>query len=150
MVPTLSGVAAGLSPRLAAVVDALPLTPASRVLEVGCGPGAASRAVAQRLETGFVLAIDRSAAAIAQARAGSRDEITSGRMGVRCVAVESFVLEPGEPGFDIVFAVRVGALDGRHPAAGRQALERLRAAVAPGGRVFVDGGCPLRELSLDS
>ncbi|WP_041291794.1 class I SAM-dependent methyltransferase [Kineococcus radiotolerans] len=141
---------ARLSSRLAAVVDALPLTPASRVLEVGCGPGAASRAVAQRLETGFVLAIDRSAAAIAQARAGSKAEIASGRMGVRCVAVESFVLEPGEPGFDIVFAVRVGALDGRHPAAGHQAMQRLLAALAPGGRVFIDGGDPLQELSLDS
>ena len=39
----------GLSPRLAAVVQALPLRPDSRVLEIGCGPGAAARAVAARL-----------------------------------------------------------------------------------------------------
>ncbi|WP_432510172.1 SAM-dependent methyltransferase [Kineococcus sp. SYSU DK001] len=141
--------AAGLSPRLAAVVEALPLTPASRVLEVGCGPGAAARAVARRLTTGSVLAIDRSAAAIALARSGSAAEIASGRLRLRCVAVEAFALEPGEPPFDVVFAVRVGALDGRHPAAGRLALARLRAALAPGGRVFVDGGDPLRELRLD-
>lgn len=138
----------GLSPRLAAIVDALPVTPQSRVLEIGCGPGAAARAIARRLDTGFILAIDRSATAVAQASSSSVDEIASGRMGVRHVAVESFVLEADDLPFDIVFAVRVGALDGRHPEAGRQALARIRAALAPGGRVFVDGGDPLRELDV--
>lgn len=138
----------GLSPRLAAIVDALPFTPQSRVLEIGCGPGAAARAIAQRLDTGHILAIDRSAKAVAQARASSVDEIASGRMGVRLAAVESFALEADDLPFDIVFAVRVGALDGRHPEAGRQALTRIRAALAPGGRVFIDGGDPLRELDV--
>jgi hypothetical protein len=32
-----------------------------------------------------------------------------------------------------VFAVRVGALDGRHPEAGQRPLERIAAALAPGG-----------------
>jgi hypothetical protein len=67
-------------------------------------------------------------------------------MSVRQVAVEDFVLEPGELPFDIVFAIRVGALDGRHPDAGQRALERIAAAVSPGGRLFVDGGRPLREV----
>lgn len=129
-----------LSPRLAAVVDALPLTPQSRVLEIGCGSGAAARAIARRLDSGHILAIDRSAKAVAQARAGSVSEIASGRMTVRHSAVESFVLEPEDLPFDIVFAVRVGALDGRHPAAGRRAMSRIRTALAPGGRVFIDGG----------
>jgi len=135
-----------LSPRLATVVDALPLTPQSRVLEIGCGPGAAARAIAGRLDTGHILAIDRSAKAVAQARTGSIDEIVSGRMSVRHVAAESFVLEPGDLPFDIVFAVRVGALDGRHPGAGQKVMERIKAALAPGGQVFIDGGDPLREL----
>jgi protein-L-isoaspartate O-methyltransferase len=38
-----------LSPRLAAIVDALPLKPGMRVLEIGCGPGAAARVIARRL-----------------------------------------------------------------------------------------------------
>jgi protein-L-isoaspartate O-methyltransferase len=38
-----------LSPRLAAIVEALPLRPGLRVLEIGCGPGAAARAVARRI-----------------------------------------------------------------------------------------------------
>jgi SAM-dependent methyltransferase len=104
-----------LSARLAAIVDALPLGPGLRVLEIGCGPGAAARAVAARIGTGHVLAIDRSAAAVAQAAAASNEAIASGRMSVRQVAAEDFVLEPGEQPYDLAFAVRVGALDGRHP-----------------------------------
>ncbi|MFN5717919.1 MAG: SAM-dependent methyltransferase, partial [Bradyrhizobium sp.] len=46
---------------------------------------------------------------------------------------------PGEAPFDLVVAVRVGALDGRHPAAGARAWPRIRAALAPSGRIFVDG-----------
>jgi SAM-dependent methyltransferase len=136
-----------LSNRLLAVVDALPLQPGLRVLEVGCGPGAAAREVARRIAPGHVLGIDRSAAAIAQALAGSRAEIEAGALSFRQVRVEDFVLDPGEAPFDLAFAVRVGALDGRHPEAGRQALARLRAALAPAGRLLVDGGDPLRELS---
>ena len=75
-----------LSVRLEAIVDSLPLRPDSRVLEIGCGPGAAARAVAERLAAGYILAIDRSATAIAQARTAAAEQITSGRMGVRQVA----------------------------------------------------------------
>ncbi|HJV12440.1 MAG TPA: class I SAM-dependent methyltransferase [Propionibacteriaceae bacterium] len=138
----------GLSPRLAAVVDALPLEPHLRVLEIGCGPGVAARAVAARLITGHILAIDRSATAVAQAKAGSAEEIASGRMSVRQAAVEDFVLEPDEEPFDLVFAVRVGALDGRHPQAGEQALRRIAAATKADARLFIDGGNPLRELVI--
>jgi cyclopropane fatty-acyl-phospholipid synthase-like methyltransferase len=137
-----------LSPRLAEIVDALPLTPHARVLEIGCGPGAAARAVAARLVTGHVLAIDRSAKAVAQALANSGNEIAAGRMSIRQAAAEDFALEPDEAPFDIVFAIRVGALDGRHPEAGRKALRRIAAAMSPGGRMFIDGGEPLRELSI--
>jgi hypothetical protein len=41
-----------------------------------------------------------------------------------------------------------GARTGRHPEAGRRALERIAAALAPSGRLFVDGGDPLREILL--
>jgi SAM-dependent methyltransferase len=139
---------AALSPRLAAIVDALPVRPDSRVLEIGCGPGAAARAVADRLTTGHIVAIDRSARAIAQATEASRRQLASGRLRLRQVAAENFVLLPEDEPFDIVFAVRVGALDGRHPEAGRRALSRIAVAAAPGARLFVDGGQPLRELTL--
>lgn len=137
-----------LSPRLAEIVAALPLRPDLRVLEIGCGPGAAARAVADRLTTGHVLAIDRSRTAIDQLTARSTEQITAGRLSARRVAVEDFDLAEDEEPFDLVFAIRVGALDGRHPAAGKLALARLAAATRPHARLFVDGGRPLRELSL--
>lgn len=138
-----------LSPRLAAIVEALPLRPGLRVLEIGCGPGAAARAVAQRIDGGHVLGIDRSAKAIAQAVAGSKAELAVGRLSFRQVAIEDFELDKGEIPYDIAFAVRVGALDGRHPEAGRIARQRIRRALVEGGRLYIDGGDPLREVSLD-
>lgn len=137
-----------ISPRLAAIVAALPLRPGMRVLEIGCGPGVAARAVAQRIGNGHVLGIDRSAKAIAQAVLGSREEIASGRVNFRRVAVEDFALEPGERPYDLAFAVRVGALDGRHPALERTALEHIARALVRNGRLYVDGGDPLREVAL--
>jgi SAM-dependent methyltransferase len=137
-----------LSPRLVEIVDALPVRPGLRVLEIGCGPGAAARAVAKRIANGHVLGIDRSAKAIAQAIAGSKGEMISGRLRFRHVAAEDFELEEGERLYDIAFAVRVGALDGRHPVTGRVARERIRRALVRGGRLYIDGGDPLRELPL--
>jgi hypothetical protein len=70
-----------LSHRLAAIVEALPLRPESRVLEIGCGPGAAARAAGD-------------------------------------------------------------------PAAGEVAIRRIALATTPDARLFVDGGDPLRELTI--
>lgn len=137
-----------LSPRLAAIVAALPLRRGIRVIEIGCGPGAAARAIARRIGDGHVLAIDRSPRAIAQARSACAVEIAAGLLSLREAAVEDFTLAPGEAPYDLALAVRVGALDGRHPEAGRRALPRIAAALAPGGRLFIDGGAPLREVSL--
>lgn len=137
-----------MSPRIVSIVNALPLLPHSRVLEIGCGPGAAARTVAARLGTGHILAIDRSAAAIARASAGATEAIRAGRMSVRRVAAEDFVLETDEEPYDLVFAVRVGGLDGRHPDVGRRILSRLAAATTADARLFIDGGDPLRELPI--
>jgi len=138
-----------LSARLLAAVDALPLRPGMRVLEIGCGPGAAAREVAARIGGGHVLAIDRSAKAIEQATALSRAEIEAGRLGLRQVAAEDFELLDGEARFDLAFAIRVGALDGRHPELEARAKRRIAAALVPDGKLFIDGGNPLREGILD-
>jgi cyclopropane fatty-acyl-phospholipid synthase-like methyltransferase len=128
-----------LSPRLRTILERLPLAPGMRVLEVGCGPGALARAMARRVGTGHVIGIDRSPRAIAQALDASAEEVAAGRLSFRLAAAEHFALAPGEAPFDLIVAVRVGALDGRHPGAGAEAWPRLRAVLAPGGRIFVDG-----------
>jgi cyclopropane fatty-acyl-phospholipid synthase-like methyltransferase len=145
---------ASLSPRLLTIVDALPLKPGLRVLEIGCGPGAMAREIARRIGVrgdGHVLAIDRSSKAIAQARAAGRAEIAAGRLNVRQVAIEDLELRAGEAPYDIAIAVRVGALDGRHPELERAALHRIASALTRKGRLFIDaidGREPLREIPL--
>src|SRR5690606_14882619 len=91
---------------------------------------------------------DRSARAIAQAQASCAAEIRAGRLSLRCVAIEDFELEPGEEPFDLAFAARVGALDGRHRELEEQALRRIARALRADGRLFIDGGDPLREIRL--
>ena len=83
---------------------------------------------------------------VAQAVAGSADEIESGRMSVRQCSTDDIELADGEAPFDLAFGVRVGVLDGRHPDAGRVALARIARMLVPGGRLFIDGGDPLREI----
>lgn len=140
---------AGISARLLTIVDALPIRPGMRVIEIGCGPGAAAREVARRLAPdGHLLAIDRSPKAIDQLTGSAGDLIAAGLLSARAVACEDLVLQPDEAPYDLAFAIRVGALDGRHPAAGERALHRLARALTPHGRLFVDGGGPLREVRL--
>jgi trans-aconitate methyltransferase len=85
-----------LSPRLAEIVHALPLRPGMRVLAIGGAPGTAARAIVQRIPGVHVLVIDRSGKGVAQMERLAASEIAAGRMSVRCVAAEEFVLAPGE------------------------------------------------------
>jgi SAM-dependent methyltransferase len=140
--------ASSVSERIIQAVDALPLGPRVRVLEIGCGPGVAAREIVRRYPDAFVLGVDRSSTAIRQALAGSQDQVTLGQLAFRVAAAESFALQVGESPFHFAFALRVGAFDGRHPKVGLLALPRIRAALVPGGRFFIDGGSPLRELLL--
>lgn len=138
------------SSRLIEIAEALPLHPGMRVLEIGCGPGVLARLIAERLKGDvFVLGIDRSAAAIAAAVSQIAESAHPTALAFRRSAVEQFTLSDGEAPFDLAVAIRVGALDGRHPEAGRLALPRIRAALVPGGHLFIDGGDPLRELFLN-
>lgn len=134
-----------LSNRLRRVVDALPLQPGMRVLEIGGAPGAAAREVAARVgPQGHVLVLDRSRAGIERTRLNCADHIAAGTISTLCAPVEDFRLDPGTELFDLAFACRVGALDGRHQELYEPALRCIRRALTPNGRLFVDTGDPLR------
>ena len=137
-----------LSKRLLEIVEALPLGNGTRVLEIGCGPGAMAREISRRIGNGHILAIDRSAKAIEQAISGSQAEIKAGTLSFRQSAVEEFKLEPGERKFDLAVAVRVGALDGRHPEQERQSLQQIAKALTKKGKLYIDGGDPLKEIHV--
>lgn len=93
---------------------------------------------------------ERGGRAVDQAVRAAGGLLHDGRLRFRHVAAEDLALEPGEQPYDLVFALRVGALDGRHPALGRRVLERLAAVTTPVARLYVDGGDPLREVPLHS
>ncbi|WP_338721368.1 methyltransferase domain-containing protein [Devosia sp. XK-2] len=137
-----------MSPRIARQVAALPLRPDMRVLEIGCGPGVAARAVSHMLGSGKIVAIDRSAKAIALAIAGSAAELASGRLEFRQASVETFQLYANESRFDLAFAMRVGALDGRHPELEQAALTQLKGALGPEGLLCIDDRPPIRVRDL--
>lgn len=126
-----------LTPRLAAVLEALPLRPGMRVLEIGGAPGALAREVARRVGEGHVLVVDRSPRGVALTERACAAQIAAGRITVRCCEADHLALAPGEAAYDLVVANRVGVLDGRHP--GEVARARIRDVLAPGGRLFVDG-----------
>jgi precorrin-6B methylase 2 len=137
-----------LSDRLRRVVDALPLEPGMRVLEVGGAPGAAARAVAARVgPDGHVLVLDRSSTGIVLTERACAREIDAGTLSTLRASVEDFVLPPSVAPFDLAFACRVGVLDGRHPRAYAAAVDCIANALTPAGRIFVDTGNPLRELA---
>ncbi len=136
-----------LSPRLLEIVNALPLKEGLRILEIGCGPGAMAREMARRIGNGHILAIDRSGKAIQQAVKNLSN--TTQNIAFRQVAIEDFELESDDLPFDLAVAIRVGALDGRHPEKETISLQKIAKALRKEGKLYINGGNPLKEISLD-
>ena len=119
-----------VSERLLDIVEELDIRPDSRVLEIGCGHGIAATMVCERLETGRLVAVDRSAKMIAAAAKRNRLFIKDGRAEFMVAELEN--LDLGDRRFDIVFAVRVGLFH-REPDRARESVEPFLAA--SGGRI---------------
>jgi ubiquinone/menaquinone biosynthesis C-methylase UbiE len=110
-----------VSERLRSIVESLGIRPGDRVLEIGCGHGVAATLVCERLDGGFLTAVDRSPKMIEAASRRNAEHVAAGRAEFLVATLED--LDLGERRFDKAFAVRVGLFH-RDP-------ERARALVEP-------------------
>jgi SAM-dependent methyltransferase len=103
--------------------------PNERVLDVGCGCGASSLELAERVGAGGeVLGVDLSSAMLERAQARARDrQLTSLRFTVADAQSHRF----DGPGFDLIFS-RFGVMFFADP---EEAFRNLRGALAEGGRI---------------
>jgi ubiquinone/menaquinone biosynthesis C-methylase UbiE len=118
-----------VSERLRSIVASLEIQPKDRVLEIGCGHGVAATLVCERLDGGFLTAVDRSAKMIEAASRRNAEHVAAGRAEFLVAALEA--LDLGERRFDKVFAVRVGLFH-RDP---ERARSLVKPWLAPGGQV---------------
>ncbi|OJT27462.1 hypothetical protein BO221_05705 [Archangium sp. Cb G35] len=118
--------------RLRWAVEQLVIAPDARVLEIGCGTGVAVGLVCERLRTGHITGIDRSASAIERARKRNATHIAEGRAGLWLGELKDFASDAGA--FDTVFAVNVNVF-WTGPA--RDELRKLFELTKPGGVVLL-------------
>ena len=116
-------------------VETMALAPDDRVLEVGCGPGAAAELVCAGLSHGRMLAVDRSAVAVRRAAERNAAHVAAGRLEVRRATLAELDLPPGS--FDVAFAVNVNVFWTSDAAAELDALGRV---LVPGGRLLLAYG----------
>lgn len=91
--------------RIRWAVDVLDIHSDQRILEIGCGPGVAAGLVAERLTTGQMVAVDRSATAISRAAARNPTYIDTGRLTLLTTDLAGY--EHTGPPFDTIFAMNV-------------------------------------------
>jgi SAM-dependent methyltransferase len=106
------------------------LRPADRVLDVGCGTGGTTRAVARRVPAGAVVGIDLSAPMLEVAR---RTAAAEGLAGVRFEQVDAQVHPFAAGSFDVAVS-RTGAMFFGDPVA---AFAHIGRALVPGGRLVL-------------
>jgi SAM-dependent methyltransferase len=123
--------------RIRWAVGALAPGPDEHLLEIGCGPGVAVALVCERLAGGRIVAIDRSATAIARASRRNAQHLRTGRAVLLTAALEQLTPAdlPGAPTrFDKVFAMNVNLFWTRSPA---RELDLIRTLLAPGAALYL-------------
>jgi SAM-dependent methyltransferase len=119
---------ASLEPFGRAAMDRLELASGERVLDVGCGTGATTLALAERVAPGSVVGVDLSARMLGAARARAAGA------GVDSVVFREVDAQTGDLGkaeFDVAFS-RMGVMFFADPVA---AFANVAGAMRPGGRL---------------
>lgn len=118
--------------RISWAVSVVAPDPADHLVELGCGPGVAAALVCDQLTTGHLIAVDRSATAVARAVARNKAHIEAGRLTVVQSEVDALALPPAS--IDKVFAMNVNVFWTREPT---RELAVLRALLRQNGEIFV-------------
>ena len=113
------------------VVDALAVEPADRVVEIGCGSGAASALVAARATYGLAVAVDPSPVMVAQSRRRLRAAVRAERAEVIQASAEKLPFD--DASFTGAFAI----FTLHHWADPKQGLDEVLRVLRPGGRLVV-------------
>ncbi|NNH71662.1 class I SAM-dependent methyltransferase [Nocardia uniformis] len=119
------------------IVETMDIRSGDRILEIGPGSSPSVRYLAAPLESGHVIAIDRSATAIARSTEKHAALIDSGRVRLVEAALEQVlpedVLDDGRR-FDKILAVNVNLFWTRRPTT---ELARIRDVLAPTGTLYL-------------
>src|SRR5690625_1639084 len=81
--------------RIRWAVNLLQVPPDARVLEVGCGAGAAVEVLTAHLTSGTIVAIDRSPRAVACTKRRNANDVRSGRVQVLHTSLARLHAQPG-------------------------------------------------------
>lgn len=113
------------------IVQQLDMPPGGHVLEIGCGPGLAVRAIAARFPESYIVGIDRSRRMVQQACHRNAASIQSGRIEIREADANSLPFPDAT--FDTVVAVHV-LYFWTDPVATLRAIHRV---MRPGGQIVL-------------
>jgi cyclopropane fatty-acyl-phospholipid synthase-like methyltransferase len=110
-------------------VELLALQPGHRILEIGCGPGIALKACAEKAPEAYVVGIDHSGVMVSQARKRLAGEIKAGRADVQLVGLFDGSLDAET--YDRVYSLNVIQffLDME------EGFRRVHECLVPGGKV---------------
>ncbi len=125
--------------RIRWAVDFMDVQPSDHILEIGCGPGAGAELICSRLETGKMMAIDRSESGVDRTKRRCAQYIEAGRLTVR--QIDLATLRVPVKRLNKVFAFNVNLFWVRDCA---DEVALLHERVLPGGAVhlFYDSNRP--------
>ena len=113
-------------------VDVLDPRPTDEILEVGGGPGVSAGLICERLTTGRLLAVDRSAVAAERTAQRNAEQVAAGRLTVEQCDLDA--LDVPADSFDKALTLNVNLFWVKDP---EQELAVLRRALRPGGVLHI-------------